>query len=74
MPVCLVSALVSQLVLVYVSVPVSVVCGCSSWWYVFVSVSGGFWHFSLLCTGLPPYDDDDNDNDNDNDTDNNNNK
>ena len=23
------------------------------WWYVFLSVNGGFWQFSLLCTGLP---------------------
>ena len=38
----LVSALVSQLVLVYVSVSVSAVRECNPWWYVSVSVSGGF--------------------------------
>ena len=43
--VSLVSALVSQLVLVYVSVFVSAVGVQSLWWYVFASVSGGFWHF-----------------------------
>ena len=48
----LVSALVSRLVLVYVSVSVSAVRECA-WWYVFVFVNGGFWQFSLLCTGLP---------------------
>ena len=41
----LVSALVSQLVLVYVSVSVRAVRECSPSWYVSVSVSGGFWHF-----------------------------
>ena len=41
MSVSLVSALVSQLVLVYVSVSVSAVRECSPWWYVSVSVSGG---------------------------------
>ena len=39
----------------YVSVSVSAVPECSPWWYVFVSVSGAFWHFSLLCTELPPF-------------------
>ena len=39
------SALVSQLVLVHVSLSESAVRECSPWWYVFVSVSGGFWHF-----------------------------
>ena len=52
MSVSLVSALVSQLVLVYASLSVSAVLECSPWWYVFVSVSGGFWHFftSVYCT------------------------
>ena len=46
MSVSLVSALVSQLVLVYVSLSVSGVRDCSPWWrYVSVSMSGGFWHF-----------------------------
>ena len=45
MSVSLVSALVSQLVLVYVSSSMSAVRECSPWWYVFVSVSGWFWHF-----------------------------
>ena len=45
MSVSLVSALVSQLVLVYVWLSVSAVRECSLWWYVFVFVSGGFWHF-----------------------------
>ena len=45
MSVSLVSALVSQLVPVYVSLSVSAVRERSPWLYVFVSVSGGFWHF-----------------------------
>ena len=43
MSVSLVLALVSQLVLVYVFVSVSAVRECSPWWYVSVSMSGGFY-------------------------------
>ena len=54
MSVFLVLALVSQLVLVYVSVPVSAFRECSPRWYVSVSVSGGFWHFFALVYWTSP--------------------
>ena len=47
--VSLVSALVSQLVLVYVLLSMSAVGECSPSWYVSVSVSGRFWHFFRFC-------------------------
>ena len=49
MSVSLISALVSQLVLMYVSVSMSAVRECSPWWYVSVSVSGGFWNLFHFC-------------------------
>ena len=55
MSVSLVSALVSPLVLVYVLLSVSAVRECSPWWYVFVSVNGGFWHFFASVYWTSPF-------------------
>ena len=55
MSVPLASVLVSQLVLVYVSVIMSAARECSPWLYVSVSVTGGFWHFLASVYWTSPF-------------------
>ena len=55
MSVSLVSALVSQVALVYVSVSVSADRECSPWWYVSLSVSGRFSHFFASVSWTSPF-------------------